>query len=135
MKRQIRCGVFETNSSSVHTLTICDLDTYEKWINGELLFDKWSEKFIKPIPKLSDLQKDDAKKAYIKSMKTYWKEWDELSIEEKEKWYCEYGLNHGLLSEGAQTYDEYFDNSYTYAENYTTQSGDNIVVFGYYGCD
>lgn len=137
MKRQVRCGVFETNSSSVHSLTICDSDTFEKWKNGELLFNKWSEAFIEPTLELSDLQKDDAKESYIKAMKEYWKEWDELSTEEKEKWYRQYGLNHDLISEEFQTYDEYFDDGCfdTYIEDYTTKSGDNIVVFGYYGHD
>lgn len=30
MKRQIRRGVFETNSSSVHSLTMCSDDEYKK---------------------------------------------------------------------------------------------------------
>lgn len=30
MKKQIRRGVFETNSSSVHSLTMCSSDEYEK---------------------------------------------------------------------------------------------------------
>ena len=31
MKRQVRCGVFETNSSSVHSLCMCMESDYEKW--------------------------------------------------------------------------------------------------------
>lgn len=31
MKKQIRYEVFETNSSSVHSLTMCSSDEYEKW--------------------------------------------------------------------------------------------------------
>lgn len=46
MKRQIRQGVFETNSSSVHSLTMCSKEEYERWENGELLFDRWGHKFI-----------------------------------------------------------------------------------------
>ena len=37
MKRQIRKGVFETNSSSTHSLTMCLKSDYDKWANGELL--------------------------------------------------------------------------------------------------
>jgi hypothetical protein len=35
--RQIRQGVFETNSSSTHSLTMCLASEYEKWENGEVL--------------------------------------------------------------------------------------------------
>lgn len=28
---QVRQGVFETNSSSTHTLTICSKDDFDKW--------------------------------------------------------------------------------------------------------
>lgn len=33
MKKQVRQGVFETNSSSVHTITISDTDGYQKELN------------------------------------------------------------------------------------------------------
>lgn len=137
MKKQIRKCVFETNSSSVHSLTICDADTFKKWENGELLFDEWSRKFIDPIPELSDNQKEDAKESYIREMGEYWKNWDDLNEEERENWYQRYAQKHGLTSEDAKTYGAYFDNEYydTYAEDYTTKSGDNIVIFGYYGHD
>lgn len=39
----IRRGVFETNSSNTHSLTITDKDTYEKFRNGELYLDWYSE--------------------------------------------------------------------------------------------
>lgn len=45
MKRTIRYGVFETNSSSTHSLCICTEDEYERWKNGELLFDSYREEF------------------------------------------------------------------------------------------
>ena len=46
MKRQIRFGVFETNSSSVHTLTICSEDMFNDFKNGKLLFDTWDEELV-----------------------------------------------------------------------------------------
>ena len=36
MLRKIRRGVFETNSSSVHTLTIVSKEEFEKFKSGEL---------------------------------------------------------------------------------------------------
>ena len=34
-KIQVRKGLFETNSSSVHSLVLCSESEYEKWKNGE----------------------------------------------------------------------------------------------------
>ena len=36
MKRQIRRGVFETNSSSVHSLTMCMESDYNRWSRENL---------------------------------------------------------------------------------------------------
>ena len=137
MKMQIRRGVFETNSSSVHSLTICDADTFKKWENGELLYDTWRDEFIKPIPELSNDQKEDAKKSYTQVMEEYWKDWNDLNEEEKDNWYRRYAQKHGLISEDAKTYDAYFEDGYydTYLKAYVTKSGDRIVCFGYYGHD
>ena len=47
MKRQIRCGVFETNSSSTHSLTMCSEEEFEAWKRGEVLFQAYGkENFI-----------------------------------------------------------------------------------------
>ena len=36
MKRQIRRGVFESNSSSVHSLTMCMESDYDRWEKDNL---------------------------------------------------------------------------------------------------
>ena len=48
MKRQIRRGVFETNSSSVHSLTMCMKSDFDKWVNGELVWNRWRDR-LEPI--------------------------------------------------------------------------------------
>ena len=40
MKRQIRFGVFETNSSSTHSVTILTDDQYNQYKRGELLISR-----------------------------------------------------------------------------------------------
>ena len=45
MKIQVRRGVFETNSSSVHSLVMCSDDDYNKWKKCELLYSKWDDRF------------------------------------------------------------------------------------------
>lgn len=46
MKEVIRRGIFETNSSSVHSITMCSDDEYSKWINGEAYFDRYNKQLI-----------------------------------------------------------------------------------------
>ena len=46
MKKQIRRGVFETNSSSVHSLTMCTSSDYDKWKNGELVWSRWDDELV-----------------------------------------------------------------------------------------
>lgn len=46
MKRQIRRGVFETNSSSVHSMTLCMKSEFDKWVDGELVFDRWNSELV-----------------------------------------------------------------------------------------
>ena len=46
MKRQIRRGVFETNSSSTHSLTMCSEEEFEQWKKGKVLFDENYETFV-----------------------------------------------------------------------------------------
>lgn len=58
MKVSIRVGTFETNSSSVHSLTITSLDEFNMWKNGDMLFDSYAEKLI---------NKQDADEEYIHS--------------------------------------------------------------------
>jgi len=44
--RVIRRGVFETNSSSTHSLCIASKEDFKKWQNGELVYDSWSDKLV-----------------------------------------------------------------------------------------
>lgn len=137
MKRQIRRGVFETNSSSTHSLTMCDEETFEKWKSGDLLYDKYAEEFINASPELSDEQKNGAKEYYEYSMKKYWKQWGDLTDSEKEEWYDKYATEEGIVPEDAVTYDQFMDDAYleSFVDRYTTKNGDKVVAFGVYGYD
>ena len=46
MKIQVRPGVFETNSSSTHSLVICTADEYAAFKNGEMMLDIESDELI-----------------------------------------------------------------------------------------
>lgn len=65
MKVQIRRGVFETNSSSVHTLTMCTDSEYQSWKNGDLIWDTWDDKLV-------DAVKQDGNECRYKSIKDFY---------------------------------------------------------------
>lgn len=136
MKREIRRRVFETNSSSTHSLAICTEEEFENWKAGKVLFDRWGERFISPY-QLSDNEKKDAALEYTENKKEYYKDWEELSNDQKEKWYSTYMKEHDLDDDDGITYDQFFDDDYLekYCRGYTTPKGDKIVCFGCYGYD
>ena len=78
MKRQIRRGVFETNSSSTHSLTMCSEEEFEQWKNGKVLFDEDGETFVK-ASELSNKDKEYAAQEYEDNKDEYSKDWSELS--------------------------------------------------------
>jgi len=136
MKRQIRRGVFETNSSSTHSLTMCSEEEFEKWKVGEGLFDEGGrENFIKPYA-LSDKQRQGAAEEYKYRKEDFWKDFEELTDIERSNWYIKYANEMGISGSG-KTYDEYMRNGdlETFVSKYTSKSGDKIVAFGEYGYD
>ena len=117
MKKQIRRGVFETNSSSVHSLTMCSAEEYKKWENGEILFWNWNDEF-------------GTREEIINKLKT--KSW--LSDVD---WDDEDAVEEVFSDEGVKTCAEFFDDDWfeTFKKHYTTPNGEEIVAFGYYGHD
>jgi len=113
--KQIRVGVFETNSSSTHSLTIVSAEEYEKFKNGEYVWNREHD-VLQSV--------EDAKKSLIEDRK----KWD-VSFEETEEEVEE------LMEENTQTFDEYGSDYETFYEEYETKSGDKVVAFGYYGYD
>lgn len=96
--KQIRYSVFETNSSSVHTLTVCTAQEYKDWAKGKLIYDYYSDRLI---PSDDEVTNDSSR----------------------------------FLTKEA--YEDLVQNNYeaSYEEEYTSPSGDKIIIFGYYGRD
>ena len=106
---QVRRNVFETNSSSTHSITICTEDEYEMWKRGEIYWCRWNEAFV---------SKEDVEEGFNKNKGRY----DDF--------------NDYLYEEGLYTFDRYNEiEMETYEEHYQTKSGDKIIAFGYYGYD
>lgn len=100
---QIRHGVFETNSSSTHSICIATKSDYDAWRNGELLYDSWNKKLI---------TQEESKVLHL-----------------NDRFFD--------ADEDLQTFEEYNDDwdLEHYTEHYTSESGDEIVIFGEYGYD
>lgn len=104
MKRSIRYGVFETNSSSVHSLTIVSKEEFEKFKRGELIFDKEMDALV--VPKVKE---------------------EKNPPEEDDDYDEDYDYRY-------ETYDNFGGDEYeTFERRHKTKSGDEIVAFGYYG--
>lgn len=137
MKRQIRHGVFETNSSSTHSLTMCSEEEFEDWKRGKVLFDESKGGIFVSVSVMNDYDKKMAENNYENTKDIFQKDWRDLAEEAKEKYYFEYAKENGIIDEDSKTYEEYMGHGSLekYVEHYTSKSGDKIVAFGEYGYD
>ena len=137
--KQMRRNVFETNSSSTHSLTMCSQSQFDDWKAGKVLFHYWKEIFV-DVQEMTDEEKESAKSEYKEfcENKPYYKKWEDLSEDEVNQWYNKYrSENSDYDDEDLKTFDDYFD-SYglePFTSYYTSESGDKIVAFGKFGYD
>ena len=122
MKEVVRRGLFETNSSSIHSITMCSDDEWSKWVNGETYFDRVCKKFY-------ELNEDIERARACQS----WDEaWDLYESDKRNEYF--HDCYHRFL-----TYEEFNDWEYidfeTYDAEYTTDNGETVHAFGYYGHD
>ena len=137
MKRQVRVGMWETNSSSTHTVCICSSDDFEKWKKGEVVYDEWTETFT-TIENVK-VKKKDLEEFYsymYANSNPYTKKFSELDDKALEQLKIEYIRSNKLRPDGI-TYDDWYNdcNLETYTKSYTSEHGDEIVIFGKYGYD
>lgn len=123
MNIQIRRGAFETNSSSTHSITMCNESDYEKWAKGELYLARWGyndKDFITPEEYEFELQE------YINKYSEKYGTKDRAQLEN------EFIGDYGFLS-----FKEWCDNfDYeTEISKFVTPSGDTVVALCYYGND
>lgn len=125
--KQVRFGVFETNSSSTHSLTICSAEDFEKWKDGELFMNSsyWS---LSENKEKKFVTKEEAIEILTNSKYPPEKPLTELDEDELMEYFSEneiYG------------YTQYLERDYleTFEEKFTTKNGDKIVAFGKFGYD
>lgn len=120
---QVRNGVFETNSSSTHSLTMMMKSDYEKWQNDELYLYNGSGfgwDFCKP--EKNGLYTRDETIKFIKNNR-YYKNIEDNEIDYEIIRDCDFI---SWDDEG----NEYLESFY---EEFVTPSGETIVAFGEYG--
>lgn len=112
---QIRRDVFETNSSSVHSLTIMEDDDFQDWKEGSKYYDFDRDRFytfneVQYMISQDDVDPDDDS------------DWEEWCFENNI-------LNCELFQEKCE------DNYETFAQKHTLKNGDIVWGVGYYGED
>lgn len=154
--KNIRENVFETNSSSVHSLVIVSKDEFDALKNCDLLLDyrtlipveKAYQETMEELAKFEDSMSEEYKASYkttltLEAFKEQLKKFDcyDLTYGQREDAASETIENNrqaivAALPEDYNTYDTYGGDMYeTFCESYTTKSGDEVVAFGYYGHD
>lgn len=136
--KQIRRNVFETNSSSTHSISITTKKMFEDWRQGKVKYHKWADTWLQQ----KELTNDDinnCKEEYMKRKPSYYKDWDDLDEIDKQRELDAYATKHFDTSDNGYTYLEYMHSipggcEYS-CKHYTTEHGDEIVVFGYGGYD
>ncbi len=136
--RQIRRNVFETNSSSTHSISITTKKMFEDWKQGKVKYNKWADTWLTA----KELTEGDIKNCieeYMSNKPSYYKNWDDLDEKDKQRELEAYAGKYLDTSDNGYTYLEYRDSISGDCEYsckcYTTEHGDEIVVFGYGGYD
>lgn len=151
--KTIRHNVFETNSSSMHSLTIVPEEEFEKFKNCDLLLDYCAfvsaedeyKNVMENLESCENNMSDDYRATY-KTELTFekFKEvlsklcYSDLSYYHRkgarEDIQTHYDAVKAALGEDIVTYRTMGGEEYeTFERHYTTKSGDKIVAFGYYG--
>ena len=125
MKTIVRKGVFETNSSSTHSMIMCTGEEYQKFEDGEMLVNMTDEELFS-YDDITD---------FIMSYDYYKDQFTKSGIDIKDK--------KAVLKWAAKNIDDlqdvdtFYDNEYldTFGQSFTTENGEKVVAFGRYGYD
>lgn len=144
---QVRQGVFETNSSSTHTLTICSKEDYEDWKHGDKFWldNDWgklqtNKSFVTPeeLAKLTEKYNEKEQKR-IDAGDEYAKVLDIDKVlnecRDYDSWEDSYWDTERSALE-AYTMDDWYQRNgdlETYSQSFTSPSGDEMVEFGAFG--
>ena len=127
--KTIRNNVFETNSSSTHNVSVFCAEDYEKFRNGELLYNPESDELITLEEGVEILLNNLSEESKIKILndKLTYSEIVDLYIDELEDTYIEVPKFYKEL------FDSYYDNLETDITDFNTKSGEKLIIMCRYG--
>lgn len=138
--QQIRRNVFETNSSSTHSLTMVDKSDFLKWKKGMLYFNGY-DSFLTYDEVIAELRAskyhhDDA----ICAEDFDPAKWNKYQENCDAYIFMHYeNIDDALAGEYEYyTYDQYWEKHdcfESFETTHKTKNGDEVVAFGYYGYD
>ena len=148
--KTIRHGCFETNSSSTHSITMCKESDFNKWKNGEIYYCQDDGKFYNEEERIRIIKEhiiydrakyNDGKKTYkgvivpySEVNKFYTEEnLSEITDEDIQK-YLDENFDYYEIPITYRDWDNYFEYE-KYKDSYTTDGGETVIAFGYYGQD
>lgn len=117
--KTVRTGVFETNSSSTHSVTIMSKEDYKKWKDGSLLYDFNLNIFE---------TEEERSKEVLSHLKSYSdEEYTDEDIQD---------TLHDDKDEYSQSFEDFCSSDLEVdTTKYTSKSGDEIVIICKYGTD
>ena len=133
----IRRNVFETNSSSTHSLIICSDKTYNDWLDGKVVYNSYAEEFVE-AKQPTEIDFHKAEIMYMKEKSDYMKDWKDLDPEMQ----LDY-LKENVMEENDsyqyKTYEDYRNEMDSMEESFErtweTEHGDVVHILGYMGYD
>lgn len=131
---QIRQGVFETNSSSTHSMCICTEEEFANFNGNKAMWDKNTGKIV-PTNKITHNYVQRAKEYYTKQQTSFMKDWDSLSPESQLEFIVsqfDQSYAGDWLFEGKTFYKDWGREYNTFENHFETPSGDQMVAFGEY---
>lgn len=130
MKKIIRKGTFETNSSSTHSLTIMEASKWKEFETTDKYLADWEGNLFL-VEDLIEEHKDLAKKYpdsyHIENLEAR-EDWIKY-FTKPNRWGCAEYFTHKTWGE----YDIWSDWAEPFVEHFTTPSGDKMVAVGGYG--
>ena len=135
----VRRGVFETNSSSTHSITICSKKQFDDWKAGKCFFNVDTEKFVVSDTSRVEKYKKEAVEQYkrLKDNDPYSVSWDMLAPEDQKRYidaHVKYCLEQERDNYNCMSYDgykRYYQEGCEYTEKFfTTEHGDEVCAFG-----
>lgn len=81
MKMQIRKGVWETNSSSVHAICMCSQSDFDKWKKGEMIYDEWNEELVPTKDAILDEDDEEYEDYRYYTYDDFFNDYDKMEFE------------------------------------------------------